>query len=79
MTTKRNVRRVGVAAIMCALASVPLYYFYRNNLEYEWLFNLVAFFGMFLLVFRFAGPVCVTFFEKYSGLFESVPVEYTII
>ena len=74
---KRDVNLNGIVAFMCLILSIPLYFFYRANLEFEWLFNAVAFLGMFLLVFRFLGPLCVTFLKKSSRIFRSVPVEHS--
>lgn len=72
---KRDVNLNGIVAFMCLILSIPLYFFYRANLEFEWLFDAVAFLGMFLLVFRFLGPLCVTFFEKnLPGFLDQYPL-----
>ena len=62
---RKDVKRNGAAALSCLLLSIPLYFFYRANLEYEWLFNLVAIVGMFLLIFRVFGPVIFTYFARH--------------
>ncbi len=65
MVTRKDVKRNGAVALGCLLVAIPLYFIYRNNLEYDWLFNLAAIAGMFLLIFRFFGPLVFTYFTKH--------------
>jgi hypothetical protein len=65
LATKNGVKRSGIVSSGLLLLAIPLYFIYRSNLHYEWLFNLTAALGMILLIFRVFGPLAFTYFTKH--------------
>ena len=77
--TKKTIKRNFFISLFFICLSFPLYFFYREHREWEWVFGLTASLGWFFMVIRVLGPVIATWVHnRIPGFLDGRPYQTRI-